>query len=175
METMEVASPILGKEDLPDDLHEDGIGHTINQAAVFLEDAVKYRSIHHKVDSKSLWMYRWYYSKPLRWGFSLVIFLNLMLAFVEKPSSFTSTSDPRFRGKRPDPPCGVTECVEIVFLLCFVCDLFMKSQFLGRKTFLKSRWLLTYCILLTICFCDVLVSISAGCKEVECIMIKSYV
>ncbi|XP_044172529.1 two pore calcium channel protein 2-like isoform X1 [Acropora millepora] len=165
METMEVATPILGKEDLPDDLHEDGIGHTINQAAVFLEDAVKYRSIHHKVDSKSLWMYRWYYSKPFRWGFSLVIFLNLMLAFVEKPSSFTSTSDPRFRGKRPDPPCGVTECVEIFFLLCFVCDLFMKSQFLGRKTFLKSRWLLTYCILLTICFCDVLVSISAGCKE----------
>lgn len=43
--------------------------------------------------------------------------------------TFRSTSDPRFRGTRPDPPCGVTECVEILFLLCFVCDLFMKVTF----------------------------------------------
>ncbi|KAJ7379050.1 Two pore calcium channel protein 2 [Desmophyllum pertusum] len=100
--------------------------HAIIQAAVFIEDAVQYRSIHHKVDSKSLWMYRWYYSKPVRWGYNLIIFFYLMLAFVEKPSSLTLSPDPRFRGKRPDPPCGVTESLEIIFLVCFVCDLVVK-------------------------------------------------
>lgn len=36
------------------------------------------------------------------------------------------SSDPRFRGKRPNPPCGVTESFEIIFLLCFVFDLVVK-------------------------------------------------
>lgn len=159
MEPMEVQSPIVESDDTSP------IEHAINQAAVFLEDAAKYRSIHHKMDSKSLWMYRLYYSKPVRWGFTLIIFLNLMLAFVEKPSSFTSSSDPRFRAKRPDPPCGVTESLELFFLICFVCDLVVKSHVLGRQEFIKSRWLLCYCLVLTISFIDVFVSLSTGCSE----------
>ncbi|KAL9984267.1 hypothetical protein ACROYT_G006542 [Oculina patagonica] len=160
MEQMEVQAsenPMLENEDTSE--------HAISQAAVFIEDAAQYRSIHHKVDSKSLWMYRWYYSKPVRWGYSLVIFLYLMLAFVEKPSSLTLSSDPRFRGKRPDPPCGVTESLELIFLICFVCDLVVKSHVLGRQQVIKNRWLLSYCLVLIISFIDVFVTLSTGCSQ----------
>ncbi|XP_058940710.2 two pore channel protein 2 isoform X1 [Pocillopora verrucosa] len=146
-------------------INDDDIsGHAINQAAVFVEDAAQYRSINHKVDSKSLWMYRWYYSKPVRWGYTFIIFLYLMLAFVEKPSSLTLSSDPRFRGKRPNPPCGVTESFEIIFLLCFVFDLVVKGHVLGRQEVIKNRWLLSYCGVLIISFIDVFISLSSGCK-----------
>ena len=41
-------------------------------------------------------------------------------------SFFRLSSDPRYRGKRPNPPCGVTESLEILFLMCFVCDVVIK-------------------------------------------------
>lgn len=160
MEQMEVQADenlMNGNEDTS----QDGI----IQAAVFIEDAAQYRSIHHKIDSKSLWMYRWYYSKPIRWGYTFIIFLYLMLAFVEKPSSLTLSSDPRFRGPRPDPPCGVTETLEIIFLICFVCDLVVKSHLLGRQQVIKNRWLLSYCAVLIISFIDVFVTLSTGCSQ----------
>nr|XP_054774721.1 two pore channel protein 2-like [Lytechinus pictus] len=37
------------------------------QAVVFVEDAVKFRSIKHKIDPFSLWYYRVYYSRPIQW------------------------------------------------------------------------------------------------------------
>ncbi|PFX18288.1 Two pore calcium channel protein 2 [Stylophora pistillata] len=156
MEVQNVQSPII----IDDDKSE----HAINQAAVFVEDAAQYRSINHKVDSKSLWMYRWYYSKPVRWGHTFIIFLYLMLAFVEKPSSLTLSSDPRFRGKRPDPPCGVTESLEIIFLLCFVFDLVVKGHVLGRRQVIRNKWLLSYSVVLIISFIDVFISLSSGCN-----------
>ncbi|XP_031567595.1 two pore calcium channel protein 2-like, partial [Actinia tenebrosa] len=98
----------------------------VDQATVFLEDAIKYRSIHHKIDKRSLRIYRVYYSRLVRWGLTFVIVIDLGLAFFEKPSSLTISSDPRFCGPRPEAPCGVLEGIEILCLLCFVLDVVIK-------------------------------------------------
>ncbi|XP_014879354.1 two pore calcium channel protein 2-like [Poecilia latipinna] len=39
----------------------------IQQAVVFVEDAIHYRSINHRVDARSLRLYRWYYSRICQW------------------------------------------------------------------------------------------------------------
>lgn len=59
---------------------------------------------------------------------SFVIFLILSLAFIETPSSFTSTSDVRYRMAPWNPPCGLTEGVEMLCLLVFVADLSVKVR-----------------------------------------------
>ncbi|XP_025771228.1 two pore calcium channel protein 2, partial [Puma concolor] len=97
-----------------------------DQAAVFIEDAIQYRSINHRMDARSMWLYRLYYSNTCQWTLSLTIFLILLLAFIETPSSLTSTADVRFRSAPWDPPCGLTESVEALCLLVFVADMSVK-------------------------------------------------
>ncbi|XP_058382178.1 two pore channel protein 2 isoform X3 [Diceros bicornis minor] len=103
-----------------------------DQAVVFIEDAIQYRSIHHRVDASSLRLYRWYYSDVCQWVLSLTIFLILSLAFIETPSSLTSTSDVRYRSAPWDPPCGLTEGVEVLCLLVFVADVTVKPLRIRR-------------------------------------------
>ena len=62
------------------------------QATVFVEDALEHRSIHHKIDTKSIIRYRLYHSKPVRWLLRVTISLLLALAFFESPSSLTISS-----------------------------------------------------------------------------------
>nr|XP_030689107.1 two pore calcium channel protein 2 isoform X3 [Globicephala melas] len=98
----------------------------LDQAVVFIEDAIQYRSINHRVDARSLWLYRRYYSSTSQWTLSFTIFLILALAFIETPSSLTSTSDVRYRPAPWEPPCGLTEGVEALCLLVFVADVSVK-------------------------------------------------
>ncbi|XP_028335118.1 two pore channel protein 2 isoform X2 [Physeter macrocephalus] len=98
----------------------------LDQAVVFIEDAIQYRSINHRVDARSLWLYRRYYSSMSQWILSFTIFLILALAFVETPSSLTSTSDVRYRSAPWEPPCGLTEGVEALCLLVFAADVSVK-------------------------------------------------
>ncbi|OXB56915.1 hypothetical protein ASZ78_010644 [Callipepla squamata] len=109
----------------------------INQAVVFIEDAIQYRSINHRVDSKSLWLYRWYYSRTCQWVLSLTITIILALAFIETPSSLTVTSDVRYRLPAWDPPCGLTEGIELLCFLVFMIDVSVKNSSMMKKT-LKS-------------------------------------
>ncbi|KAF4802041.1 Two pore calcium channel protein 2 [Turdus rufiventris] len=115
---------------------EDGAGADndlyINQAIVFIEDAIQYRSINHRVDSKSLWLYRWYYSRTCQWILSLTITVILALAFIEEPSSLTVTSDVRYRLPAWNPPCGLTESVELLCFLVFMADVSVKSVRIRR-------------------------------------------
>ncbi|KAJ7415034.1 Two pore calcium channel protein 2 [Willisornis vidua] len=104
----------------------------INQAVVFIEDAIQYRSINHRVDSKSLWLYRWYYSRTCQWILSLTITVILALAFIEEPSSLTVTSDVRYRLPAWNPPCGLTESLELLCFLVFVGDVSVKSLRIRR-------------------------------------------
>ncbi|XP_066239736.1 two pore channel protein 2 isoform X1 [Saccopteryx leptura] len=136
-----------------------------DQAVVFIEDALQYRSIHHRMDAGSMWLYRRYYSHACQWMLSCVIFLILALAFVEAPSSFTSTADVRYRTAPWDPPCGLTESLEVLCLLVFVADLSVKTYLVGWAQFRKSLWLLAYLVVLVVSLMDWLVSLSLVCQE----------
>ncbi|XP_066043555.1 two pore channel protein 2 isoform X5 [Chamaea fasciata] len=148
---------------------EDGAGANndlyINQAIVFIEDAIQYRSINHRVDSKSLWLYRWYYSRTCQWILSLIITVILALAFIEEPSSLTVTSDVRFRLPAWNPPCGLTESIELLCFLGFMVDVSVKSYLIGWKEFWKNKWLMAYILTLIVSLADWIVSLSFFCKE----------
>ncbi|XP_063253611.1 two pore channel protein 2 isoform X2 [Prinia subflava] len=148
---------------------EDGAGPDndlyINQAIVFIEDAIQYRSINHRVDSKSLWLYRWYYSRTCQWILGLTITVILALAFIEEPSSLTVTSDVRYRLPAWSPPCGLTQSVELLCFLVFVLDVSVKSYLIGWKEFWKNKWLMAYILTLIVSLADWIVSLSFFCKE----------
>ncbi|XP_038621142.1 two pore calcium channel protein 2 [Tachyglossus aculeatus] len=137
----------------------------ISQAVVFIEDAIQYRSINHRMDSNSLWLYRWYYSSICQWISSFNIFLILALAFIETPSSLTVTSDVRYRRPPWEPPCGLTESLEMFCFLIFIADVSMKSYLIGWDEFLKTKWLLAYILVLVVSLTDWIVSLSYACEE----------
>uniref|UniRef100_G3T0Z0 Ion transport domain-containing protein n=1 Tax=Loxodonta africana TaxID=9785 RepID=G3T0Z0_LOXAF len=137
----------------------------IDQAVVFIEDAIKYRSINHRMDASAMWFYRWYYSNSCQRVLSFIIFLILSLAFVETPSSLTSSSDVRFRSAAWEPPCGLTESVELFCLLVFVADVFVKGYLFGWYQYRSSPWLLAYLLVLVVSLIDWIVSLSLVCWE----------
>ena len=135
----------------------------IFQSAIFIEDGIHHRSIHHKIDLASLKIYRIYYSRPVRWLLGFVIFINLMLAFFEYPSSMSLSSDYRFRDitwHLPEPGCGVTEGIEIVCLLVFLADCYAKFYLLGWRRFIGRPWFALYAIMVVVSFIDIIISLS---------------
>ncbi|XP_044208736.1 two pore calcium channel protein 2 [Thunnus albacares] len=137
----------------------------IQQAVVFIEDAIQYRSINHRVDARSLRLYRWYYSRICQWGLGLTIAVVLLLAFVERPSSLSISSDPRHRSPPWQPPCGFTESIEMVCLIIFTLDLAVKSYLIGWEEFRKSKWLIGYTVVISISVIDWVLSVSMVCDE----------
>ncbi|KAK2511822.1 hypothetical protein Q9233_016700 [Columba guinea] len=137
----------------------------INQAIVFIEDAIQYRSINHRMDSRSLWLYRWYYSRTCQWILSLTITVILALAFIEKPSSLTVTSDVRYRPPAWNPPCGLTESIELLCFIVFMVDVSVKSYLVGWEEFWKNKWLMAYILTLIVSLADWIVSLSFFCAE----------
>ncbi|XP_067304419.1 two pore channel protein 2 [Pseudorasbora parva] len=137
----------------------------IQQAVVFIEDAIQYRSINHRVDSGSLQLYRWYYSRICQWGLGFTIAVVLALAFIERPSSLTYTSDIRFKPKPWEPPCGLTEGIEIVCLCIFILDVTVKSYLIGWEEFRMNKWLIGYVIVIAASVIDWMLSVSMVCNE----------
>ena len=154
-------SSLLNINDLP--LPVNNSETSIIQSAVFIEDGIHHRSIHHKIDPTSLKIYRIYYSRPVRWLLGFVIFINLMLSFFEYPSSMSLSSDYRFRDITwhwPEPGCGVTEGIEIVCLLVFLVDCYTKFYLLGWRRFVRRPWFVLYAVMVVISFVDIIVSLS---------------
>uniref|UniRef100_H3B6R7 Two pore segment channel 2 n=1 Tax=Latimeria chalumnae TaxID=7897 RepID=H3B6R7_LATCH len=137
----------------------------IQQAVVFIEDAIQCGTINHRVDLKSLQLYRWYYSKICQWILNLTIAVILALAFIEKPSSLTVTSDVRYRSNPWDPPCGLTESFEMICFLIFIADASIKSYLIGWDEFKKTKWLIAYIVVLAASFVDWMVSLCFLCNE----------
>nr|XP_046241323.1 two pore channel protein 2 isoform X1 [Scatophagus argus] len=137
----------------------------IQQAVVFIEDAIQYRSINHRVDASSLRLYRWYYSRICQWGLGLTIAVVLLLAFVERPSSLSASLDPRHRSPPWEPPCGFTESIEAVCLIIFSLDLAVKSYLIGWDEFRKNKWLIGYMAVISISIIDWVLSVSMACDE----------
>uniref|UniRef100_A0A672ZA64 Ion transport domain-containing protein n=1 Tax=Sphaeramia orbicularis TaxID=375764 RepID=A0A672ZA64_9TELE len=126
---------------------------------------LQYRSINHRVDSRSLRLYRWYYSRICQWGLGLTIAVVLLLAFVERPSSLSMSSDPRRHSPSWEPPCGLTESIEAVCLLVFTLDLAVKSYLIGWEEFRKTKWLIGYTAVISVSVIDWMLSASMVCDE----------
>ncbi|KAG9352141.1 hypothetical protein JZ751_020554 [Albula glossodonta] len=143
----------------------DNEGLHIKQAFVFIEDAIQYRSINHRVDSRSLWLYRWYYSRICQWGLGVIIAVILALAFIERPSSLSATSDPRYKQPPWEPPCGLTESLEMICYVIFTLDLTVKCYLIGWDEFRKSKWLIGYTVVLAGSVIDWMLSLTMDCNE----------
>nr|XP_045749046.1 two pore channel protein 2 isoform X4 [Mirounga angustirostris] len=117
------------------------------------------------MDARSMGLYRLYYSNVSQWILSFTIFLILFLAFIETPSSLTSTADVRYRSAPWDPPCGLTESVEVLCLLVFAADVSVKSYLVGWAQFRMNLWLLAYLGVLVVSLMDWIVSLSLVCQE----------
>ncbi|XP_078141100.1 two pore channel protein 2 [Centroberyx gerrardi] len=137
----------------------------IQQAVVFIEDAIQYRSINHRVDARSLRLYRWYYSRICQWGLGLSIAVVLLLAFVERPSSLSVSSDPRHAAPPWQPPCGLTESIEMLCLIVFSLDLAVKGYLIGWEEFRKNKWLIGYTVVISASVVDWVLSVSMVCDE----------
>ncbi|KAI8506695.1 Two pore calcium channel protein 2 [Branchiostoma belcheri] len=142
------------------------------QAVVFVEDAIHYRSIHHRVDRRSLRLYRLYYSNWVQWGMYAAISVLLVLAFFERPSSLSYTSDTQTlfidrngtnQTNQWDPPCGVTESIELFCLLIFLADFVVKTYLVGKEKFLKSPWLIAYVLILLVSLLDWMATLGVLC------------
>uniref|UniRef100_A0A3P9AZR2 Two pore channel protein 2 n=1 Tax=Maylandia zebra TaxID=106582 RepID=A0A3P9AZR2_9CICH len=125
----------------------------------------QYRSINHRVDAGSLRLYRWYYSGIIQWGLGLTIAAVLLLAFAERPSSFSISSDPRHRSPAWQPPCGLTESIEMICLIILSVDVAVKSYLIGWEEFGKSKWLIGYTVVILISVMDWVLSVSMVCDE----------
>ncbi|KAM3625821.1 uncharacterized protein V6R79_018104 [Siganus canaliculatus] len=98
-------------------------------------------------------------------GLGLVIAVVLLLAFIERPSSLSASSDPRFRSPPWEPPCGLTETIEMFCLVVFTMDLAIKSYLIGWEEFRKSKWLIGYTAVISVSVIDWVLSVSMVCDE----------
>ncbi|KAJ8032541.1 Two pore calcium channel protein 2 [Holothuria leucospilota] len=158
-----------GSEQFPDTMLQSGRtdicdSTALLQAVVFVEDAVKYRSINHKIDPVSLWYYRVYYSRPVQWLVYAAITVVHLLAFVERPSSLTWSSDPYYRGTPYQISCWAVSAIELMCLAIFTADVIMKIYLIGRKQLFKSKWLVAYVIIVIISLGDWLITTGLSCK-----------
>ncbi|XP_067946831.1 two pore channel protein 2-like isoform X2 [Watersipora subatra] len=138
---------------------------TIDTAAIFLEDAIMYRSIYHKVDSRSLRIYRFYHSTPAQLFIHFIVFTLHILAFFENPSSLTRTSDLRQVSSRWRAPCGALESLELFCLIILLVDQILKTNFIGWERVKKSKWIIAAYVVCILSITDCLVYLMLSCKE----------
>ncbi|KAK7175763.1 hypothetical protein R3I93_000128 [Phoxinus phoxinus] len=98
-------------------------------------------------------------------GLGFTIAVVLALALIERPSSLTYTSDIRFKPQPWEPPCGLTEGIEIVCLCIFILDVTVKSYLIGWEEFRMNKWLIGYVIVIAASVIDWMLSISMMCNE----------
>ncbi len=93
------------------------------QAIVLLEDAYSFRSIAHKLSPPNiLKLYRLYWSTWIQRLLTLIVSCQLLLIFIQYPSSFSRTSDLTKERKRLTLPCSVQIIIEFLCLMLFFID-----------------------------------------------------
>ncbi|XP_065830163.1 two pore channel protein 2-like [Oscarella lobularis] len=137
----------------------------LKQAVTFIDDAIQYRAIHHKIDSASLKLYGIYYSRPVQWLIGISIAVIFLLTFFERPSSISASSDPAC-AKRYTPPCGTTEAIEFVCLFIFLIDATVKGYLLGMRRFIRKAWHILYFTVIIISIIDWMVTVGTDCREI---------
>ena len=103
-------------------------GHLI-QAIVLLEDAYSFRSIAHKLSPGTvLKLYRWYWSKWIQRLLTSIVSCQLLLIFVQYPSSLSRTSDLRQDRQRYTLPCSIQLIIEFLCLFIFYVDAIIRVR-----------------------------------------------
>ena len=112
---------------------------------------------------RSLKLYAMYHSFPVKFIRNMAILIVLLLPFFEYPNSISASSDFRYQSKlfrMSEPPCGVTESVELVCLFVFLLDCVARLSLVGRRRFIQQKWLVVYSLLVMLSFVDVFASTS---------------
>ena len=105
-----------GVDELDSDRH-------IVQAVVLLEDAYAFRSVGHKLSPPNiLKLYRIYWSKWIQSFLTFVVACQLLLIFVQYPSSISRTSDLTKDPIRWTLPCAIQILTEFLCLIIFYID-----------------------------------------------------
>lgn len=95
----------------------------IVQAVVLLEDAYAFRSVGHKLSPANiLKLYRIYWSKWIQSFLTFVVACQLLLIFVQYPSSISRTSDLTKDPIRWTLPCAIQIITEFSCLIIFYID-----------------------------------------------------
>uniref|UniRef100_A0A8D0ASV2 Two pore channel protein 2 n=1 Tax=Sander lucioperca TaxID=283035 RepID=A0A8D0ASV2_SANLU len=113
----------------------------------------------------SMWVCVGVCGRAKKKGLGLTIAVVLLLAFVERPSSLSASSDPRHRSPPWEPPCGFTESIEMVCLVIFSLDLAVKSYLIGWEELRKNKWLIGYTVVISVSTIDWVLSVSMVCDE----------
>ena len=111
---------------------------------------------------RSLRLYSVYHSWAVQCFLNVTVFVILILAFFEYPTSLKLSSDYRYDSvtpKVPEPPCGVTESIEVLCLLIFLIKALLQCRFLGWKRFIKQPWLVLYFVMVLLSFVDLSISL----------------
>ncbi|CAF3296819.1 unnamed protein product [Rotaria socialis] len=136
------------------------------QAIVLLEDAYSFRSITHKLSPTNiLKLYRLYWSKWTQSFLTLIVSCQLLLIFIQYPSSFSRTSDLRKERIRLTLPCSVQLIIEFLCLMIFYIDVIIRIYLAGLNHARKKPWIISYFIVTTISMIDLIVSINLGCQK----------
>ena len=90
------------------------------------------------------------------------MFVILILAFFEYPSSINISSDFRYNDSTPhlnQPPCGATESIEIVCLFIFLVKWIVQCWLVGWRRFIRQPWLVLYAFMVVFSFFDLFISL----------------
>jgi two pore calcium channel protein 2 len=92
----------------------------------------------------------------------------MMLAFFEKPSSLSVTSDISNSPSdlvRYEFLCSVLQTIDMFCLFLFVIDASAKSYLVNKKRILRSPWLIAYYLVLAVSIIDCSISLLMNCDE----------
>ncbi|CAF0799248.1 unnamed protein product [Rotaria sp. Silwood1] len=134
--------------------------NTLLCAIVFLEDAINYQSIVHKVTKNYLLVYRWFSSSLVKKLHRIALTINLCLALFERPSSFSITSDVRDKPNRIVFPYSLLMTIEGLTLIWFLVYICTKIACLGIKSARKRFWLIAFFIVTIYSLCEWFVMIA---------------
>ncbi|CAF1583402.1 unnamed protein product [Rotaria magnacalcarata] len=144
----------INSEYIIDDEQCSWSSNTLLCATVFLEDAVNYQCITHKITEKYLLIHRWFSSPMIKKIHQIMLITNLCLAFFERPSSFSETSDVRDKPHRINFPFFILMIVEGVTLVWFSIYIFAKIMCVGIKQIQRRFWIIIFLIVVIYSSCE---------------------
>ena len=130
------------------------------QAVILLEDGLAYREIHHVLHVRDLRWYRMYKRRILQNFFNAVISLLLLIIFVEKPSSFSYSSDPASKFSKPSIELSLNQGLgfELFFLIIIFIDFLLNIYFYRLHWGRKNVWIWTFSIIIIYSFVEAFVN-----------------